>query len=405
MNWAAVSQGTAPLKHRVFRRLWAAMGVSYAGDRLQELAQAWLVATLTQSALAVGLIAFVAAVPQLLMPMGGVIADQVDRRRLVVIGQFVGAVATAAVGVLVVTGQIALWHIYAWAFLAGLIWLFCRPAFKVLLTESVPVEEVSPATALNSMTETSAMVVVNGLGSGLLSVIGLPSAFVLNGLTYLFAGLGLRGRERRTRRAAAPGMSLRRLAPDLRDGLRYLAGQPALLFPLLSTLALTIAALPAIGLLAAIVQANGGNLMQFGLLSAAGSLGGLAGAAYAGVHGSHADRRGRHATYALVTAGALFLFAVVPFGYATALPLAVIGFVLFAEAVWNTSRVKLRAEQRFQARLQALTTMTFTLGVMLGQLWAGFAVERTGTVAFLAGAGALAAATVVLSFLRRRRLR
>jgi MFS family permease len=84
-----------------FRRLWVGMSLSYAGDRLQELAQAWLVATLTQSALAVATIAIIAALPQFLTPLGGVIADQVDRRRLIITGQLVGAMLTLFIGVLV----------------------------------------------------------------------------------------------------------------------------------------------------------------------------------------------------------------------------------------------------------------------------------------------------------------
>ena len=295
---SAVDRGRAPLNHPAFRRLWAAIRLSYAGDQLQVLAQAWLVATISQSALAVGAIGVIGAVPQLFMPVGGVVADQVDRRRLLITGQLVGGGAALIVGILVLTGQVELWHIYAWAFLAGIIWLVSRPAFKVMLTESVPREEVPAATGLNSMTETSAMVVVNSLGSGLLATLGLPIAFLLNSVTYLLAGLMLRDRGARRRHAVRTRtLSARRILPDLRDGLRYLAGQPLLLVPVLSTLALTIAAFPAFGLLAAIVYEQGGSLMQLGLLSAAGSLGGLAGAAYAGVSRIRHDVRGRYGLY------------------------------------------------------------------------------------------------------------
>lgn len=372
------------------------MGLSYAGDQLQVLAQAWLVATITQSAFAVAAIGVIAAVPQLFMPVGGVIADQVDRRRLLVTGQLVGAGAALILGILVFTGHVSLWHIYAWAFLAGLIWLVSRPSFKVLLTESVPREEVPAASGLNSMTETSAMMVVNGLGSGLLAVFGLPLAFLLNSMTYLLAGLTLRDRGARRRHIdRAHGLSARRIVPDLFDGLRYLARQPLLLIPVLSTLAVTIAAMPAFGLLAAIVHQQGGSLVQLGLLSAVGSLGGLLGAAYAGVSRNRPDMRVRYGLCGLAAAVALAIFAILPIGYATAISLAVLGFVMFAEAVWNTSRVRLLAEPSYQARLQSLTTMAFTLGAMVGPLWGGIAVDRFGSVALLGGAGALALVAVV----------
>ncbi len=83
-----------PLKRPTFRTLWAGMGLSYAGDRLQELAQGWLVATLTDSALAVSGIGALNAIPMLFMPLGGVVADQANRRRIILTGQWVGALTT-----------------------------------------------------------------------------------------------------------------------------------------------------------------------------------------------------------------------------------------------------------------------------------------------------------------------
>src|SRR5690242_2710242 len=85
--WSPAGWLPAPVHRSSFRRVWIGMGVSYAGDRLQGLAQAWLVATLTHSALGVSLITALNALPLLLLPLGGVIAEEVDRRRLVLVGQ------------------------------------------------------------------------------------------------------------------------------------------------------------------------------------------------------------------------------------------------------------------------------------------------------------------------------
>lgn len=134
----------APIRRSSFRWLWIGMGLSYAGDRLQELAQAWLVAGLSQSsAMAVGGIGLLASLPQLLMPLGGAVADRVNRYRLMILCQLVGAGAAAGIGVLVFKDWIQIWHIYAWALLAGTIWLLSRPSFKVVLTDSVPTCSIS----------------------------------------------------------------------------------------------------------------------------------------------------------------------------------------------------------------------------------------------------------------------
>ena len=152
------------------------MSVSYAGDRLQVLAQGWLVATITQSALGVGLISALGSLPLLLLPIGGAIVEQVDRRRALLLIQLAGAVVTALVAGLVLTGHFALWHIYAWSLLNGLGTLLARPAYKVMLTEAVPRDEVRSAVAINSVSETASLTLTNAAGSVMLAWLGLPVA-------------------------------------------------------------------------------------------------------------------------------------------------------------------------------------------------------------------------------------
>jgi MFS family permease len=393
-----------PLRRAAFRQLWVGMATSYAGDRLQQLAQAWLVATLTSSALAVGGITALGSLPLLLLPLGGVVADQVDRRRLLITGQLVGAVSTAIVAALVLTDLVAIWHIYAWAFINGMTGLVSRPAYKVVLTEAVPADEVRSAVAINSMTETSSMVAVNAAGSVLLELIGLPVAFVLNTATYLVAAAslwGLRGLGRPP--AGGQGrLVVRRLLSDLRDGLTYLARQPRLLYPLLLTFATIVAVSPAIGLLAAIVHAEDGSIVDLGMLATATSLGALIGAGFAGARGEGHDPTRRYALLGVVAAVALALFASVPVGVLSLAPLAMLGFIAFSEAVWNTSRVRRVAGAVYQARIQAITSMAFTLGFSVGMLWAGVAIDRFGLTALVGGAVVLALFSVVVVLAARR---
>lgn len=385
-----------PLRRRTFRRLWAGMTTSYAGDRLQQLAQGWLVATLTNSALSVGLTTALGTLPLLLLPVGGVLAEQVDRKRLLVASQLTGAIGATVMTALVATRLIAVWHVYIWAMLSGLIWLVARPAYKVVLTECVPPEEVRPAVALNSTSETSSLVLVNGAGSVLLGLLGLPIAFGLNAASYVVAVAGLwslPGAERG--RDEARGLAFDRLLVDMADGWQYLLGQPALVRPLLLTLLTTVAVAPVFSLLPAIVHARGGSIVELGLLAAATSAGSLGGAIYAGAHDESQHPIRRYTLYGFVAAIALVLFALVPAGLLSFPPLVAIGFVLFAEAVWNTSRVRRLAGPEYQARIQAFTTMAFTLGMALATLWAGVAMDRLGPAALLLGASALAAALCV----------
>jgi MFS family permease len=387
-----------PLRRARFRQLWLGMASSYAGDRLQQLAQAWLVAMLTSSALAVGAISTLGSLPLLLMPLGGVTADLVDRRRLLITWQMVGAVATAIVAVLVLVDRIAIWHIYAWAVINGLIALFSRPAYKVVLTEVVPPDEVRPAVAINSMTETTAMVVVNAVGSVLLGLLGLTLAFILNTATYLIAAGSLWGLRDLSRQSGdcPQALDVKRVFSDLVDGLRYLSRQPSILHPLLLTFVTIMIVGPAIGLLPAIVHAEGGSIVDLGLLAASTSLGALVGAAFAGMRSAGANPTRRYAVLGLVSAAAVAVFVYLPVGLISMVPLAVLGAPAFAQAVWNTSRIRELAEPAYQARLQAITSMAFTLGFSLGMLWAGVAIDRFGLTALVGGAAVLGLLSVVV---------
>jgi predicted MFS family arabinose efflux permease len=315
----------------------------------------------------------------------------------------VGAAATAVVAVLVLADRIAVWHIYAWAVANGLIALLSRPAYKVVLTEVVPPDEVRPAVAINSMTETTSMVVVNGVGSLLLEFLGLTLAFVLNAATYLIAAGSLWGLRDLSRQSGHQTRDLdaKRVLSNLIDGLRYLVRQPSILHPLLLTFVTITVVGPPIGLLAAIVHAEGGSIVDLGLLATSTSLGAFAGAAFAGLHSAGANPTRRYAILGLVSSVAVALFALLPIGLKSIVPLAVTGAGAFSQAVWNTSRIRELADPAYQARLQAITSMAFTLGFSLGMLWAGIAIDSFGLAALVAGATALGLLSVVVIVIKR----
>ena len=163
------------------------------------------------------------------------------------------------------------------------------------------------------------------------------------------------------------------------EGISYLAARPALFYPLLLTFLTATAVFPAFSLLAAVVHKQGGTIVTLGLLGASSSLGAFLGAVYAGSQGEGPSPVRRYAVYGLGAAAALGLFASRPVSILAVLPLAAIGFLLFSEAVWNTGRVRLLAEDAFQGRLQSITTMAFTLGGAMRRA-VGWARHSTGWV-------------------------
>lgn len=244
------------------------------------------------------------------------------------------------------------------------------------------------------------LVVVNAAGSVLLGLTGLSIAFVLNTASYLVAAATLWGIPEPGPAAAGAGrpLSIHQVFVDLADGFAHLRQRPALLYPLLQTFALITITGPVLGLLAAIVHAQSGSIVDLGMLTTAFSLGALGGAGFAGARDDGAAPSQRYALLGAIAAAALALFVYLPIGLASLAPLAVLGFISFAEAVWNTSRVRRIAAPAYQARLQAITSMAFTLRVSIGILWGGVAIDWLGLTALLGGAAALMIFSIAASY-------
>ena len=297
------------------------------------------------------------------------------------------------------TNRLGVGLIYLWALCSGVIWLLIRPAYKVIITEAVPPEEIRPAVSVISITETGANVLMQAGGSALLAGAGLPIAFLLNTISYWVAAACLLRLGRyhlgdtspREGQAAQPW----RILGDLKEGLRCLRGEKGLLYPLLLTLFGSILSSPIGALLPAIVQREKGSIVTLGILGTALSVGALLGAVFAGMRGEGDPLR----IYPLMVLGAALLiglFTAAPTGPAGMLALAGLGFIMYAQAVWNTSRVPRLAAPAFQARLQALSSMVFAFGAPLGALWGGMAFDRFGLPALVAGAAVMGVGCAVL---------
>ena len=297
VKWLGESAAAAFRHHsgdRPSGLLWLGWASRTPATALQLLAQTWLIALLTARRSRSPAAPRSPALPLLLLPRGGVIADACDRRRLLLVCSSPARAATAARRRRSSrSGRVAVWDIYAWVGFASLVRVVARPAYKVLLTEVVPPAEARSAMALSSMTETGSMVVVTGLGAFFLSVAGLTAAFVANTLTYLVAAWALWHHRRIAARGATTRLYAGAALADLRAGFRYLRGHRAILSPLVLTFTFVLATSPLFTLLAAVVHEEGKGLVDLGLLAAATSAGTFLGAAYAGLRraGDHEPMR------------------------------------------------------------------------------------------------------------------
>jgi MFS family permease len=174
------------LSHRNFRLYWSGILISATGSWVQTIAQAWLVYKLTDSELLLGVVGFLATLPFTFLGLfAGVIADRVNRRKLLMLTQSILALSAFTLGMLVSTGRVQVWHIMALALVSG-----CANAFDIPTRHStvpflVSKENMMNAIVLNSAAFNSARIIGPALAGILIARVGLSRCFFVNSASFL----------------------------------------------------------------------------------------------------------------------------------------------------------------------------------------------------------------------------
>jgi MFS family permease len=175
------------LRHRNFTLIWSGLLVSNMGTWMQNVAQSWLIYKLTgNNPLYLGWLGLAFAIPMVLVPpLGGALADRVDRIRLLYVTQTCSLLLAALLAVLAWSGVVAPWHILLTTFGGALLLAFDNPTRQALIPELVPREHLLNALSLNSATYTGAALVGPALAGVLLDAIGAGWLFMLNAISFL----------------------------------------------------------------------------------------------------------------------------------------------------------------------------------------------------------------------------
>jgi MFS family permease len=169
-----------------FRHFWYGSIVSNVGSWMQMVAQGWLILQLTDSAFYLGLVGLVRAVPALTITLiGGVLADRLDRRRLLLFTQTTAGLLALILGVLDLTGIVTVWQILLLAFLSAVVMAVDNPTRQAFVPDLVGKENIASAVGLNSAAWNAAAVIGPSLAGVLVATISTAGAFFLNGLSYV----------------------------------------------------------------------------------------------------------------------------------------------------------------------------------------------------------------------------
>jgi MFS family permease len=214
-----------------YRLYYGGQAISLAGTWMQMTAQAWLVLTLTHSSTALGVVIGLQTLPVLLLgPYGGVVADRVDKRRLMVILQSAMGVQALILGVLTVAGEVRYWQIGVLAALLGLNNAFENPARQSFMLEMVGPEHLRNAVSLNSVMANTARVIGPAIAGILIATVGIGICFLLNAASFAAVIGSLLAMDRSALNPTTPNPRAR---GQLREGFRYVRRTPDLAVPLL----------------------------------------------------------------------------------------------------------------------------------------------------------------------------
>jgi len=369
-----------------YRRYVRGQAVSLSGTWMQMTAQAWLVLTLTHSATKLGLVVALQTLPVLLLgPYGGVVADRVDKRRLMVALQIAMGVQALLLGLLTVSGVVQLWEIGALAALLGLNNAFENPARQSFMLEMVGAEDLRNAVSLNSVMVNVARTIGPAVAGILIATVGEGVCFLLNAASFIPVVLSL---LRLDRSALCPSPPAIRAPGQLREGLRYIARSPELAVPLaMMALVGCLAYEFQVSLPVMARQGLHAGATGYGFMTAAMGIGAVAG-------GLLVAARGRTGLPTLVLSATAFavvltLAALAPTMGVALVALALTGWASISFMATGNSTLQLAADPSMRGRVMSLWFVAFQGSTPIGGPIVGWAMAQAGARAGL-GLGALA---------------
>ncbi len=376
-----------------YRRYYSGQAISLAGTWMQMTAQSWLVYhTLHGTSTVLGVIIALQTLPVLILgPYGGVIADRVDKRRLMIILQSAMGLQALALGLLAVTGHAKIWEVGALAAVLGFNNAFENPARQSFMMEMVGPEHLRNAVSLNSVLVNVARSIGPAVAGVLIAVVGEGWCFLINAASFIAVVYSLASMDRT---ALNPTVPTGRARGQLREGLRYVRSTPTLMAPLVM---MGIA-----GCLAYEFQVSLPVMAQQGLHSGAAAFGFMTAAMGIGAvfGGLFVAARGRTGLMPLVGAAAAFTVAM---AFATAAPtlalelvaMGLVGVANIAFMATGNSTLQLGADPEMRGRVMSLWFVAFQGSTPIGGPAVGAVMGALGARAGL-GLGAVTMGVVAV---------
>ena len=383
-------------RHRNYRLFFFGQGVSLIGTWMQSVATSWLVYRLTESPMALGLVAFAGQAPAFLVsPFAGVMNDRWDRRRILVIVQFVAMAQAFTLAFISFTGLAELWNLLSLSLVLGLINAFEMPTRQALIIELVDGKaDIGNAIALNSTLFNATRLIGPALAGILVAYFGEGVCFTINGATYVAAVVAFSA-MRIASRPASP--ERKNVLAELKEGVRYAIGFSPIrdILILISLISLVGMSFPVI-LPEITAKVLGGGSGVFGALVASSGLGATVGTVYLALRKNVLGLGRVIRTCMFVFAGGLIAFSFSPWLYLSMFLIAVVGFGMIVNMAASNIILQTIVDEDKRGRVMSFYIMAFMGTAPLGSLLAGSLSSVLGapSAVFTGGLICLAGAVV-----------
>lgn len=386
--------------YRDFRLMWLGACASTIGTFVQQFAQSWLVYDLTKDPFYLGLDLFLGQLPIMMFSLvGGVFADRMDRRKMLLLSQYIQMTCAFLLAILFFTHTVRIWHILTLSFVVGLGQSFGGPAYAAMLPTLVAAEDLANAIAMNSIQFNLARILGPTIGGLAYTALGATWCFALNGASFLAVIFSLFMIQVRF----IPPKSREPILTSMKEGIRFIRNRDGMVALVVLAFCTTLFGFSLNGFLPVFVQ----NIFKRGpetytlllVFSGAGSIcGGLVVASM-----QRLKQEGRLTLLILMALGAIMA----GFALSRWLPLSCLllfagGVAIMASASLMLSLVQLIVTDDMRGRVMSIYNLAFRAGMPIGSLALGKLIPVFGISPTLTGSGLmLVAVSIYFLFLER----
>ena len=367
------------LKHRDFLLFFTGQGISLIGTWMQNIAQPWLVLTLTNSPFLLGLVVTFQTLPQMIFSLFvGPIVDRFSKKKILIFTQTSFTILAAILGVLTVSSKVEYWHVLVIALLFGFLNTIDMPTRQAYMVELVGKEDLMNGIALNSSIFNLARIIGPAIGGILIGLVGIGACFFLNAISYLAVIIQLIKISTIDSHTYA-NKRLSGLFIDVAEGIKYVLSKEIIkitlvLFSILSIFGMNFSVL---------VPVFAQNLLKlnskgFGMLMTAMGVGSLIGAIFMTLSSSNKPRL----TTIIISAigfsiGEVFMLLARNF-YLTFVLLMLVGFFMILFTSLSNTTLQLESEDNIRGRVMSVYSFVFVGVVPIGSLYAGSLSGKLG---------------------------